>query len=77
MRLGRKTTATTVDGYESHQLTQSVPPVAGARLITAVGVTPAHAADGSPLPDLVLEQPALTGVAPAQVMGDTAYEPGH
>ncbi len=36
MRHGRKTTATKVDGYKSHPLTQSVPPAAGARLITAV-----------------------------------------
>ena len=73
MRHGRKTTATKVDGYKSHQLTQSVPPATGARLITAVGVTPANAADGAPLPDLVGERAALTGAAPAQVLGDTAY----
>jgi len=73
MRHGRKTTATKVDGYKSHQLTQSVPPATGARLITAVAVTPANAADGTPLPDLVVERAALTGTAPAQVMGDTAY----
>ncbi len=45
MRHGRKTTATKVDGYKTHQLTQSVPPATGARLITAVAVTPANAAD--------------------------------
>jgi hypothetical protein len=73
MRHGRKTTATKVDGYKSHQLTQRVPPATGARLITAVVVTPANAADGAPLPALVVERAALTGAAPAQVMGDTAY----
>lgn len=73
MRHGRKTTATKVDGYKSHQLTQSVPPATGARLITAVGVTPANVADGTPLPALVVERQALTEAAPARVMGDTAY----
>ncbi len=73
MRHGRKTTATKVDGYKSHQLTQSVPPATGARLITAVVVTPANTADGAALPDLVTARAALTGAAPAQVLGDTAY----
>lgn len=73
MRHGRKTSAHKVDGYKSHQLTQSVSPAAGARLITAVAVTPANAADGTPLPALIVERAALTGAAPAQVMGDTAY----
>lgn len=73
MRHGRKTTGTKVDGYQSYQLTQRVPPATGARLITAVAVTPANAADGAPLPDLVVERAALTGATPAQVMGDTAY----
>jgi len=75
MRHGRKTTATKVDGYKSHQLTQSVPPATGARLITAVVVTPANTADGAALPDLVTERQALTGTVPAQVLGDTAYGP--
>lgn len=33
----------------------------------------ANAADGAPLPDLVVERATPTGAAPAQVMGDTAY----
>lgn len=64
MGRGRNTSTRTVDGYNSHQLTQSVPPATGARLITAVGVMPANAADGAPLPDLVVERAALTGTAP-------------
>lgn len=38
MRHRRKTSAPTMDGYKSHQLTQSVPPATGARLITALAV---------------------------------------
>ena len=75
MRHGRKTTATKVDGYKSHQLTQSTPPATGARLVTAVVVSPANGADGEMLPALVTEREALTGEAPRQVMGDTAYGP--
>ena len=75
MRHGRKTTATKVDGYKSHQLTQSTPPATGARLVTAVVVSPANVADGDMLAVLVTEREALTDQAPAQVMGDTAYGP--
>lgn len=75
MRHGRKTTATKVDGYKSHPLTQSMPPATGARLVTAVLVSPAHVADGEMLAALVSEREGLTGHAPAQVMGDTAYGP--
>jgi transposase len=75
MRHGRKTTATKVDGYKSHQLTQSTPPAQGARLVTAVLVSPANVADGDRLAALVTERGALTGQVPRQVMGDTAYGP--
>ena len=63
MRHGRKTTATKVDGYKSHQRTQSVPPAAGARLITAVGVPPANAADGATTVQTAVA-PHTRGVAP-------------
>lgn len=48
MRHRRQTTVTMVDGYRGHQWTQSVPPAAGAQLITS--------ADKAPLPNLVVKR---------------------
>ena len=64
MRHGRKTTRTKVDGDTCHQLVQNADPAPGARLITAVAVTPANTADGAALPALVDERRALTGHKP-------------
>jgi len=72
MRHGRKTTSDKVDGYKSHVMVQSVGSE-NARLITSVVVTPANTADGEVLDELIKERIALTGHAPQQVMGDTAY----
>ena len=72
MRHGRKTTSVKRDGYKAHVLTTN-----GAsdepHLVTAVVVTPANVADGDVTARLVQERRELTGQAPAQVMGDTAY----
>lgn len=72
MRHGRKTTSDKVDGYKSHVMVQNVGSE-NARLITSVMVTPANTADGEVLGELIKERIALTGHAPQQVMGDTAY----
>jgi transposase len=72
MRHGRKTTSAKTDGYKCHLMSQNVES-GEARIITATAVTPANVADGDVAADLVQERMELTGVAPKQIMGDTAY----
>ncbi|MHB1629733.1 MAG: IS1182 family transposase [Bacilli bacterium] len=72
MRHGRKTTSVKRDGYKGHVLTTnrtSDEP----HLVTAVVVTPANVGDGDVTARLVQERRELSGQAPTQVMGDTAY----
>lgn len=75
MRHGRKTTSVKTDGYKCHLMSQNVES-GEARLITSVVVTPANVGDGDVTAALVQERTELTGVAPKQVMGDTAYGAG-
>lgn len=75
MRHGRKTTSVKTDGYKCHLMSQNVE-AGDARLITSVVVTPANVGDGDVTAALVQERMELTGEAPKQVMGDTAYGAG-
>ena len=72
MRHGRKTTSVKTDGYKCHLMSQNME-AGDARLITSVVVTPANVGDGDVTAALVQERMELTGEAPKQVMGDTAY----
>jgi transposase len=66
MRHGRKSSATTFDGFKLHAAGP-----AGAPLISAVEVGPAGEHDGRHAPALIDQQPAP--LRPERILGDTAY----
>ena len=72
MRHGRKSSSEKFDGYKGHVMVQNTDSE-GAHLVTAALATPGNVADGDMLAELVAQRRALTGEAPAQVMGDSAY----
>lgn len=72
MRHGRKTSSQKFDGYKGHVMVQNRGPE-GAHLVTAAVATPGNVPDGAVLAELVAERRELTGQAPRQVMGDSAY----
>jgi len=72
MRHGRKSSSRKFDGYKGHVLVQNTDS-SGAHLVTAALATPGNVADGDVLADLVTQRRELTGAAPSQVMGDSAY----
>jgi transposase len=72
MRHGHKTTSAKTHGYKTHIMTPNVT-ADQPRLVTSVVVTGANVPAGDVLGELVTERIRLTGAAPKQVMGDTAY----
>ena len=72
MRHGHKTTSAKTDGYKTHLMTPNVTSDQP-RLVTSVVVTGANVPDGDVVGELVAERTYLTGAAPKQMMGDTAY----
>lgn len=72
MRHGRKTSSQKFDGYKGHVMVQNTDPE-GAHLVTAAVATPGNVPDGDVLAELVVQRRELTGQAPRQVMGDSAY----